>query len=254
MVWHGPAPELLAQPRQTLPGCPGQASGSPASSTEVQVWDKGTLSAWLSQPNPCHPHHAKQGALLCCHRGMQGPPTFPLSPGTRWQKLCGRQRHGGTGTPGHWGSSVPESLVILGTLDVGAPGGAKDTQLSLFCYQGCQGSHGSSPTPVCTHTRGAGVPGTLAPGMLKVLGGPGGFGRSESFQRSCGSWGSLCESGRSWGHGVWRSLWRCLGSLRLPGPRGTGGAGGHCDSEVPSAPMVPVTLRSQMSWVSQGSL
>lgn len=77
-----------------------------ATTTVVQVWDKGTLSICLSQPNPCHPHHPEQGALLCHHRGTGQPcKGHPLPPGT-W--VAGaplplvHQGHRGTGIPGHW--------------------------------------------------------------------------------------------------------------------------------------------------------
>lgn len=91
----------------------------------------------------------------------------------------------GTGVP-QWGSLVPECLITLDMLDMGVPGGAKDTHTSLCCYQDCQGSYGagdmrgipiagSTPITVCIHIWGVEVPGTPAPGMLKVLGGSGGF-------------------------------------------------------------------------------
>lgn len=188
MEWHG----LLAQPRQTLPGSPWQAPVSPAllspqsPALPPPQWDrsgdKGTLSTCLSQPNPCQPHHAEQGALLCHHRGMGQPcKGHPLSP-------C-LLAHGGrssvdTRGTGDWDPRVPESLVTLDTLDMGVPGGANNPAFVVTRVardpMGAGGMRempiaGSTPIPVCIHTWGAGVPGTPVPGMLKVLGGSGGF-------------------------------------------------------------------------------
>lgn len=36
---------------------------------------------------------------------------------------------------------MPECLITLDMLDMGVPGGAKDTQPRLCCYQDCQGSY-----------------------------------------------------------------------------------------------------------------
>lgn len=104
----------------------------------------------LMSSSPC-----QTGSIALLSQGhgtaLQGPPTFPLSPDTVARVLwtpgaCG------AGIPGHWGSSVPESLVTLDILDMGVLGNAKDTQTSLCCYQGCQGSHGcwGSEGDTCT--------------------------------------------------------------------------------------------------------
>lgn len=213
MVWHGPAPGLLAQARQTRPGCPWQAPGSPAllspvtstaTTTVVQVWDKGTLSAWFvpAQPVPSSP--CRTGSIVLQHWAQsQGQWDSPVRathfPPVPYPLVAGALRM--PGARGDWdpralgliGASV---LVTLDTLDMGVPGGARTP--SLCCYQGCQGSHGCwgyegdtytwiyPYTCVYTH-QGCWGPRDPGPRDAEGPGGPGGFGASGSFQRSCGS-------------------------------------------------------------------
>lgn len=218
MVWHSPAPGLLAQPRQTPPGCPWQAPGSPAWLSPLSPalpppqWCRfGTRApcvpgcpspthATLTMPNREHCCAALGTALLSQGDG-DSPARATRFPPVPWHTVAGPLC-----MPGAWGDCDPRALGLIGARVPGYPG---HTGYGGLC--GCQGHPafvvtrgpkgagdmreipraGSTPVPVCMHSGGAGVPGTPAPGMLRVLGGPRGSEMSGSFQRFSGSWGFL---------------------------------------------------------------